>query len=85
MGSEELAVTLYPFRYNLARGEGQFYTSYTLEITYVPGTVSIVRFETDAPQYRQGQPVNLTAKLETSAPTSGSAAPSTSPRRCPSR
>ena len=70
-GDEELAVTLYPFRYNLARGEGQFCASYTLEITYVPGAVSIVRFDTDAPQYRQGQPVNLTLKLETSTAISG--------------
>ena len=70
-GNEELAVTLYPFRYNLARGEGRFYASYTLEVTYVPATVSIVRLDTDAPQYRQGQPVNLTLKLEANAATSG--------------
>ena len=70
-GSEELAVTLYPFRYNLARGEGRFYASYTLEIITVPGTVSIVRLDTDVPQYRQGQPVNLTLKLEAHTATNG--------------
>ena len=70
-GSEELDVTLYPFRYNLARGEAQFYANYTIEITYVPAVVSIVPLETDAPQYRQGEPVSMTLKLETSAPTSG--------------
>ena len=70
-GGEELAITLYPFRYNLARGEGQFCASYTLEITYVPAVVSIIRLETDAPQYRQGQPVIMTLKLEANTPTAG--------------
>ncbi len=70
-GAEELAVTLYPFRYNYARGEGRYYENYTLEITYAPAIVSIVRLQTDAPQYRQGEPVSVMLKVETTAPASG--------------
>jgi len=67
-GSSTLLIKLYPFLYDAATTDVQFYTDFDLALTYAPSTVEIVQVDTDQPAYMAGDTVSIQTELLNSGP-----------------
>jgi hypothetical protein len=58
-GGSKLAITIYPFHYNVQTTDIEFYKNFGFDIDYIISEVSITSLSTDKSEYLPGEPVNI--------------------------
>jgi len=59
-----LEITIYPFYYQRASGEGRFHNYYRFSVDYVVSGVAIKALQTNRRAYAQGEPVDIDIEIE---------------------